>query len=255
MNFGVPISEYDRIILGASIERNTVHLNSDSPLAYQNYVDQYGDSTNSLLLTTGWNKDTRDSALAPTKGYFTKLQASGSTLDLKYTMLSAQQQYYVPLSRSYTLALNGMVDWGQSYGGKDFPVIKDVYAGGIGSVRGFEGASLGPRDTATGDFLGGARRMVANAQLYLPFPGATKDKTLRWFVFTDAGRVQPGTGLSCTAGQNNEVQDPCGWRYSAGIGLSWQSPLGPLQLSYGHPLNAKSGDDTQSFQFQIGTGF
>jgi outer membrane protein insertion porin family len=255
MNFGVPISEYDRIILGASIERNTVHLNSDSPLAYQNYVDQYGESTNSLLLTTGWNKDTRDSALAPTKGYFTKLQASGSTLDLKYTMLSAQQQYYMPLGRSYTLALNGMVDWGQSYGGKDFPVIKDVYAGGIGSVRGFEGASLGPRDSVTGDYLGGARRMVANAQLYLPFPGATKDKTLRWFVFTDAGRVQPGTGLSCTGGKNNDVEDPCGWRYSAGIGLSWQSPLGPLQLSYGHPLNAKSGDDTQSFQFQIGTGF
>ncbi|ARP81484.1 outer membrane protein assembly factor BamA [Bordetella genomosp. 8] len=255
MNFGVPISEYDRIILGASFERNRVHLDSNSPLAYQQYVDQYGASTNSVLLTTGWNKDTRDSALAPTKGYFTKLQANVSTMDLKYTMLSGQQQYYMPLGRSYTLALNGMIDWGQSYGGKDFPVIKDVYAGGIGSVRGYEGASLGPRDSLTGDYLGGARRIVANAQLYLPFPGATKDKTLRWFLFTDAGRVQPGTGLTCTAGKNNEVEDPCGWRYSAGVGLSWQSPLGPLQLSYGRPLNAKSGDDTQSFQFQIGTGF
>ncbi|CAM3536949.1 outer membrane protein assembly factor BamA [Bordetella sputigena] len=255
MNFGVPISEYDRIILGASVERNKVHLDSNSPQAYQEYVDQYGDSTTSVLLTTGWNKDTRDSALAPTKGYFTKLQANVSTMDLKYTMLSAQQQYYLPLGRSYTLALNGMMDWGQSYGGKDFPVIKDVYAGGIGSVRGYEGASLGPRDTLTGDYLGGARRIVANAQLYLPFPGATKDKTLRWFLFTDAGRVQPGNGLTCTAGKHNEVEDPCGWRYSAGVGLSWQSPLGPLQLSYGRPLNAKSGDDTQSFQFQIGTGF
>ncbi|OZI60351.1 outer membrane protein assembly factor BamA [Bordetella genomosp. 11] len=255
MNFGVPISEYDRIILGASFERNRVHLNSDSPLAYQEYVDQYGESTNAVLLTTGWNKDTRDSALAPTRGYFTKLQANVSTMDLKYTMLSAQQQYYLPLGRSYTLALNGMVDWGTAYGGKDFPVIKDVYAGGIGSVRGYEGASLGPRDSLTGDYLGGARRMVANAQLYLPFPGATKDKTLRWFLFTDAGRVQPGTGMTCTGGKNNEVEDPCGWRYSAGVGLSWQSPLGPLQLSYGHPLNAKPGDDTQTFQFQIGTGF
>lgn len=255
MNFGVPISEYDRIILGAAFGRNRVHLDSNSPLAYQEYVDQYGDTTNSILLTTGWNKDTRDSALAPTKGYFTKLQANVSTMDLKYTMLSAQQQYYLPLGRSYTLALNGMMDWGQAYGGKDFPVIKNVYAGGIGSVRGYEGASLGPRDTLTGDFLGGARRIVANAQLYLPFPGATKDKTLRWFLFTDAGRVQPGSGLTCTAGKNNEVEDPCGWRYSAGVGLSWQSPLGPLQLSYGRPLNAKSGDDTQSFQFQIGTGF
>jgi outer membrane protein insertion porin family len=68
--------------------------------------------------------------------------------------------------------------------------------------------------------------------------------------------VQPGNGLKCTTGEGgDEVEDPCGWRYSAGIGLSWQSPLGPLQLSYGKPLNAKSGDDRQSFQFQIGTGF
>jgi outer membrane protein insertion porin family len=257
MNFGVPISEYDRIILGASFENNKVHdLDSESPIAYQNYVDQYGESTNSVIFTTGWNKDTRDSALAPNKGYYTKLQANVSTMDLQYTMLSAQQQYYLPLSRDYTLAFNGMADWGHSYGGKDFPVIKDVYAGGIGSVRGYTGASLGPRDSRNGDFLGGARRIVANAQLYLPFPGANKDRTLRWFLFTDAGRVQPGNGLKCTTGEGgDEVEDPCGWRYSAGIGLSWQSPLGPLQLSYGKPLNAKSGDDRQSFQFQIGTGF
>lgn len=118
------------------------------------------------------------------------------------------------------------------------------------------GASLGPRDRLTGDYIGGSRRMVANAQLYLPFPGASKDRTLRWFVFTDAGQVAAGSGMSCTAGKpDSEVEDPCGWRFSAGIGLSWQSPLGPLQLSYARPLNSKSGDDTQAFQFQIGTGF
>jgi outer membrane protein insertion porin family len=256
MNFGVPISEYDRITLGGSFERNQVDLQSDSPLAYQQFVQQYGDATNAFIFTTGWNKDTRDSALAPTKGSFTKLQGNVSTMDLQYTMLSAQHQIFLPLSRNYTLALNGMMDWGHSYGSKDFPVIKDVYAGGIGSVRGYAGSSLGPRDLTTGDYLGGARRIVANAQLYLPFPGATKDRTLRWFVFTDAGRVQPGNGMTCTGGKGgDEVEDPCGWRYSAGIGLSWQSPLGPLQLSYAKPLNAKSGDDSQSFQFQIGTGF
>ncbi|MCR2628073.1 BamA/TamA family outer membrane protein, partial [Salmonella enterica] len=90
-----------------------------------------------------------------------------STVDLKYYMLTGQQQYFIPLGGSYTLALNGMVDWGQSYGGKDYPIIKDVYAGGIGTVRGYEGSSLGPRDSVTGDYLGGSRRIVANAQLYL----------------------------------------------------------------------------------------
>jgi len=256
MNFGVPISEYDRIFLGGTFERNQIDLYDDSPQAYRDFVDQYGDSTNAFILNAGWSKDTRDSALAPTKGSYTRLKGDFSTMDLKYYLLSAQQQYYIPLGRSYTLALNGMVDWGRSYGSLDYPVIKNVYAGGIGTVRGYDGASLGPRDTRTGDYLGGSRRIVANAQLYLPFPGASKDRTLRWFLFADAGQVAAGSGMKCTAGEpGDEVEDPCGWRYSAGIGLSWQSPLGPLQLSYARPLNAKSGDDRQSFQFQIGTGF
>ncbi len=256
MNFGIPISEYDRIFLGANLERNQIDLYSNSPAAYRNFVNEYGDTTNALIFSTGWSKDTRDSALAPTKGAYTRLKADLSTLDLKYYMLTAQQQYFLPLGGSYTLALNGMMDYGQSYGGKAYPIIKNVYAGGIGTVRGFEGSSLGPRDSLTGDYLGGARRIVANAQLYLPFPGASKDRTLRWFVFTDAGQVAAGNGLSCTNGREGSmVTDPCGWRYSAGVGLSWQSPLGPLQLSYARPLNAKEGDDKQSFQFQIGTGF
>ncbi|MFP3740435.1 BamA/TamA family outer membrane protein, partial [Burkholderia sp. SIMBA_019] len=88
---------------------------------------------------------------------------------------------------------------------------------------GYEGSSLGPRDSITGDYLGGSRRIVANAQLYLPFPGASKDRTLRWFIFSDAGQVGAGSGLSCTNGKpGSEVDDPCGWRFSAGIGLSWQ---------------------------------
>ena len=256
MNFGIPISEYDRIFLGGNFERNQIDLYNNSPAAYESFVDQYGDATNSVILSAGWSKDTRDSALAPTKGSYTRLKADLSTIDLQYTMLTAQQQYYVPLGGSYTLALNGMVDWGQSYGNKDYPVIKNVYAGGIGTVRGYEGSSLGPRDVKTGDYLGGTRRIVANAQLYLPFPGASKDRTLRWFIFSDAGQVSAGSGLSCTRGRDNtEIEDPCGWRFSAGVGLSWQSPMGPLQLSYARPLNSKPGDDKQSFQFQIGTGF
>src|SRR5690606_35400289 len=134
-------------------------------------------------------------------------------------------------------------------------VIKNVYAGGIGTVRGYEGGSLGPRDIETNDYLGGSRRIVGNAQLYLPFPGATRDRTLRWFLFADAGQVSTTGGGTCYAGTGGHVVDPCGWKYSAGIGLSWESPLGPLQLSYGRPINEKEGDEKQSFQFQIGTAF
>jgi len=254
LNFGVPISEYDRVFTGVSFERNTLDL-YNAPQAYQDYVDEYGRTTNSVIFNLGWSKDTRDSALAPNKGGYTRLSGDFSTMGLKYYMLHAQHQHYIPLGRSFTLAFNGQVDWGKTYGGKAFPVIKNVYAGGIGSVRGYEGASLGPRDTITGDYLGGARRIIGNVQLYLPFPGATRDRTLRWFLFADAGQISAGSGMSCMDGYNHSVQDPCGWRYSAGVGLSWQSPMGPLELSFGRALNAKEGDDKQAFQFQIGTGF
>ncbi|MEI2418319.1 outer membrane protein assembly factor BamA [Orrella sp. JC864] len=245
MNFGVPISEFDRISLGANFERNVLTTYSNSPQAYQDFEDDYGGTANAVIFSTGWSKDTRDSALAPTSGAYTRLQANLSTMDLKYYMLTAQQQYYLPLGRQYTLAFNAMADYGKSYGSKGFPVIKNIYAGGMGTVRGFEGASLGPRDTLTRDYIGGAKRLVGNVQFYLPFPGAQQDRTLRWFTFVDAGQVYA----------DNQNMDLGELRYSAGVGLSWNSPLGPLQLSYARPLNDKPGDDTQSFQFQIGTGF
>jgi outer membrane protein insertion porin family len=255
LNFGVPISEYDRICAGASFEHNKIsELRENAPQAYTDFVNEYGDATNSVIFNVGWSKDTRDSALAPTKGSYTRLAADFSTMDLRYYMLSAQQQYYLPLGRAFTLAFNGTVDWGKTIGGKTFPVIKTLYGGGIGSVRGYEGSSLGPRDIKTNDYLGGSKRIVGNLQLYLPFPGATRDRTLRWFVFGDVGQVSTTGGAECARGRDNAV-DPCGWKYSTGVGLSWQSPMGPLQLSYGRALNAKEGDEKQAFQFQIGTAF
>lgn len=256
LNFGVPISEHDRIFMGVSLEHNKLtKLGNNTPDAYKAFVEEFGRNTSAAIFNLGWSKDTRDSAIAPTKGGYTRLSGDFSTMDLRYYMLSAQQQYYLPLGRAYTLAFNGAVDWGKGYGGRSFPVIKNVYAGGIGSVRGYEGASLGPRDTGTDTYLGGSRRIVGNVQLYLPFPGATRDRTLRWFLFTDAGQVTTTGGMACAKGKGGKVEDPCGWKYSAGLGLSWQSPMGPLELSWGRALNAKEGDDKQAFQFQIGTGF
>lgn len=256
MNFGIPISEHDRIFMGANFEHNKLtKLGRNTPLAYEEFIDEFGRNSSAVIFNLGWSKDTRDSAIAPTRGSYTRLSGDVSTMDLRYYMLSAQQQYYLPLGRSYTLAFNAMADWGKGYGGRSFPVIKNIYGGGIGSVRGYEGASLGPRDIRTDTYLGGSRRIVGNVQLYLPFPGATRDRTLRWFLFTDVGQVSTTGGISCADGRNHGVSDPCGWKYSAGIGLSWQSPMGPLELSWGRALNAKPGDDKQAFQFQIGTGF
>jgi outer membrane protein insertion porin family len=249
-NFGIPVTEFDRVLLGINYESNSTSLYSNSPLAYQQYVQDYGTSTNTILLNAGWAKDTRDSALSPTKGSLTRFGSTVGTVNLKYYLLSAQQQYFMPIGRDYTLAFNGLLDYGNSYSDLPYPVIKDVFAGGIGTVRGYTPNSLGPKDPLTGTFLGGSKRVVGNMQFYWPFPGASKEKTLRLFAFTDGGQVYGNNGgLGDTSINLGDL------RYSAGFGLSWLSPMGPLQLSYGKALNAKEGDQTQVFQFQVGTGF
>ena len=250
LSFGVPISEFDRIYGGANIERNTIGLYDNSPLAYREYVYNYGDTTTAVILNTGWSKDTRDSAIAPTRGSFTRLKADLGTVNLKYYMLGAQQQLYVPIGRDYTLAFNALFDYGKSYSDLQYPIFKNVYAGGIGTVRGFSQNSLGPRDLITGTYLGGSKRVVGNVQFYLPMPGTQQARTVRWFTFVDGGQVFGTDGYG-----NDTAIDFSKIRYSAGVGLSWVSPLGPLQVSLAKALNAKEGDNLQVFQFQIGTGF
>ena len=251
LRFGVPISELQRVSLGVNFEHDSIGLYDDSPLAYEQYVDEYGETTNSIILNAGWSSDTRDSLLYPTKGSFARLGATVGTMSLSYYMLSAQYQHYFPLGRNYSLAFNGLFDYGGVYASdKPYPIVKTVYAGGIGTVRGYLGNSLGPKDSRTGTFLGGSKRVVGNIQLYFPVPGIQRDETLRLFVFADGGQV-----YGADAQGNDSNIDLSDLRYSSGVGLAWLSPLGPLQLVYAKALNPKDGDREQVFQFQVGTTF
>ncbi|MEJ7807599.1 MAG: BamA/TamA family outer membrane protein, partial [Telluria sp.] len=164
--------------------------------------------------------------------------------DTKYYRAVYEQQWYRPLSRLVTLALKGEVDYGHGLKGDTYPIFKNFYGGGIGSVRGYLSSSLGVVD-GRGDALGGATRLIGNAELQLPFPGGGPDKSLRWFGFLDGGQVYQESQRI----RANEL------RFSAGLGVSWISPVGPLKLSYAKPLNAKPGDRLERFQFQMGTGF
>ena len=153
---------------------------------------------------------------------------------------------YLPITNFWTLGLNMQAGYGDSYGSKRYPFFKNFYAGGIGSVRGYESSSLGPKDT-NGDNLGGNQQLVFSAELLMPLPGA--DKTLRGLMFLDGGNVWGYSGR----GETNFALDAL--RYSWGFGIAWISPLGPLKFSLAFPINKKDGDNTQRFQFQIGTGF
>jgi outer membrane protein insertion porin family len=158
--------------------------------------------------------------------------------------LNLQAQQYLSLPYNLTLGLNGEIGWGIGIGPRTYPVFKNFYSGGLGSVRVFEQNSLGVIDP-TGAFIGGTRKMNANTELYIPVPGMGNDKSLRFFAFFDIGNAW-GEGQSIT------------WdslRASTGLGISWVSPLGPLKMSYGTPIMYQGTDRIQPFQFQIGTRF
>ncbi len=267
VHFGVPFTELDTVYFGAGFERTTVDVirsgANTSPRVYLDYVDDFGGqgantaTTNNIPLTVAWQRDSRDSVLTPSKGQFQRANLElGLFADLRYYRAVYQYQHYLPIFRTLTLAFNGEVGYGAGLGGKPYPVFKNFYAGGIGSVRGFEGSSLGDRDITNltlnpqGDVMGGSKRVVGSVELQFPFPGSGRDRSLRWFTFLDAGNVFPEK-----RNPSANVRDGGGLRYSAGLGLSWISPIGPLKLSYGKPLNSKPGDLIQNFQFQLGTGF
>ena len=253
MTFGVPFSEIDTVFFGAGVERTTLETDVTSPQVYLNFVKQNGGpadgvgsaQTFSIPFTAAWGRDSRDSATTPTVGRY---QRANLEIDLigktKYYRAIYEQQWYKPLTRWMTLALRGEFDYGHGLKGKTYPVFKNFYAGGMGSVRGYYSSSLGIVDT-NGDALGGATRVIGNAELQFPFPGSGTDRSLRWFTFTDVGQIyQEGQKI-----QANQL------RASAGLGVSWISPVGPLKISYAKPLNEKVGDRTERFQFQMGTGF
>jgi outer membrane protein insertion porin family len=143
-----------------------------------------------------------------------------------------------------SFGLNAELGLGRGLGGRPYPLFKNFYGGGLGSVRGFEQGSLGVVDS-TGAFTGGTKRLNVNGELYFPVPGMGNDKSLRIFAFTDVGNVW-GEGESVSVSS---------LRSSTGVGLSWLSPIGPLKLSWGVPVKSLAADRIQKFQFQIGTGF
>jgi outer membrane protein insertion porin family len=245
MRFGIPFTESDTVFFGFGAERTGITLLTNSPSRYKQYVADFGDKPTSVFGTIGWGKDTRDNAIAPSRGRYQLLNAVASPGgDIRYYRAEYTHQYFWPVTRNLTMAFNGQAGWGGAFGGRPYPFFKNFYAGGIGSVRAFESGNLGPKDEL-GNALGGTKRLIGNFELQMPLPGQGKDRTARMFAFVDGGYVW---------GESEKVKLG-DIRYSAGVGLSWLSPVGPLKLSFGKPLKSQPGDKVERFQFQIGTGF
>jgi len=242
---GVPVTEIDTIQYGFGYENTDIKTFDDSPQVYKDYVNTFGPSNSNLFVTAGWLRDGRDSLLYPTTG---TLQRLGSEIglpggDLQFYKLTYQYQRYFPLTRFYTLMVNGEAGYGDGYSGLPLPFFKNFFAGGVSSVRGFKSFTIGPRDTNNNP-RGGSQKMVGNVELYFPFPGLENDKSVRLGTYFDTGIVKD---------RENDPEQK--FRYSVGFSLLWVSPLGPLKLYISKPLKKQALDETEAFQFTIGGVF
>ncbi|HUX31717.1 MAG TPA: outer membrane protein assembly factor BamA [Thiobacillus sp.] len=262
VRLGLPINERDTISFGMAYEQTSLKviddLDTSNESIQERFVREFGEDNDTFRLDVSWARDTRNSFLFPTRGLFQRIAAEvGTPLgSLEYYKLSFQHQQFFPLSKSFTLMLNGEAGIGGGLSGKPLPFFKNFYAGGTSSVRGFGNGTLGPKDVY-GDALGGDTRLVGNAELFFPLPGLKDDQSLRMSAFIDTGAVW-GTSDGNPSNPYNGLYETFSFkdlRYSAGVAILWVSPLGPLKFSLAQPLVEKDGDETEVFQFTFGNVF
>ncbi len=246
MRFGVPIGDDESIFYGLSVEQTALSVGTASPARVIQYVDLFGASTTNLTGTIGWGYDNRDSAIYTTEGTVQRATVSATLApsDQKYYKLNYQHQWFYPLSKTFTLRLNGELAKASGYDGEVLPFTQNYYAGGPDSVRGYRTNSLGPRDEL-GNSLGGDKRVIGNMELLFPMPGLTAEKSVRLSALIDGGAVYgPGNVTGTT-----------GLRYAAGMALIWISPVGPLKISMANGLNRQQSDKLDKIQFTLGSMF
>ena len=245
VRFGVPIGDFENTHYGLSAEKTELTLTDTSSQQMKDYVRIFGPSTSNLVSSVGWSQDSRDSAIYTTAGTVQRafVEVALPVSNQRFYKLTYQQQWFYPISQNVTLMLNGEAGGAEGYGGKPVPFFKNFYAGGPGSLRGFKPFSIGPHDI-NNNSLGGTRRIIGNAELLFPMPGMNKDRSVRLSAFLDAGAV---FGLGLTASDS--------LRYSTGVAVTWVSPVGPLKISVGVPLNKQPSDKLQIFQFTLGSLF
>lgn len=248
LTYGVPISEENRIDVGLGYEHTEVDLPSYNIIErYSEFLDREGNSFDTVTLNLGWSSDSRDSAILPTSGMAQSVTAEVAIPgpSLQFYKLRYKANAYKPISDDLTFAIRGEFGYGEAYGDTDeFPFFENFYAGGIRSVRGFQANTLGVREDD--EPLGGNLLVTGGAEVIFPVPFMDKRlKSFRLSAFTDFGNVY----------DVNEDFDAGLLRYSAGLSAIWISPFGAMTFSVAAPIKKEDGDETEAFQFSLGSTF
>lgn len=246
INYGIPISENDRLGIDFGIKNTKLATTELTPTEITDFITSFGDGFDTGHITLSWSRDTRDKAFFSKRGNAirTSLELVGG--DLEYYKLGYQHKWFYTWADNYTLSLRTVLGYGEGKGATaSLPFFENYYAGGIGTVRGFDGNSLGPRDS-NGNPLGGNLKVTGTAEVVFLPPWLESSDSVRMSIFVDAGNV-----FNTVTGEYDSEEI----RASAGLSINWFSPIGPLIFSYAEPIREKEGDDLQQFQFSLGFAF
>ena len=262
INFDFPVGEEQRLQFGALLEQTSLGTGLFTSQEISDFIAASGDRFLNVKALGHWSKTTLNHGLFPTAGGRYRLggliAVPGS--DLEFYRLTLSGERYFPIGRRFALGLRSEIGYGGVYGSTDtYPFYEHFYAGGFGSVRGYEKSSLGPRIDDPGYFsdrgrpFGGNLLFEASAEFIFPLPFADRLRGVRSTYFVDAGNVFntecPETGAQCLGFDAGEI------RASTGLGVTWLSAMGPMSFALSLPINDKPGDEVERFAFELGYSF
>lgn len=263
INFGYPISEISRIGFSVGYESTEIKEGVIPAQEISEFIENEGNEFDLISLTASYSMSALNRGLLPTGGRSQSMSfemtVPGS--ELEFYRINYSGQIFFPLFKPFILRLRTNLGYGEAYGGTEtFPFYKHFFAGGMGSVRGYESNSLGPRSTPSPqdqygdpDPIGGNVLIEMSAEIIFPLPFIEDQSQLKSVLFFDAGNVFntncPTVSVVCFDLDEGEL------RYSAGIAVTWITGFAPISFALSVPLNDKPGDETEAFQFELGRTF
>lgn len=245
--WGIPVTEVDGVRLGLTLDRTEIDAGPEAPQDILDFLEEEGDSFDTVRASAEFTHDTRNSYYTPTDGNLQRIGLEVATpgSNVEYYKVHYETENYWPLNDTFTFALGGQIGYGDGYGEtSSLPFFENFFAGGPRSVRGYDDNTLGPKDQFDNP-IGGAFKVTGSAEILFPPPLLKDVADTRISMFVDFGNIY----------QDFDAFDAGEMRYAAGIGATWQAPVGPISLSVAFPFNDQPGDETEVVQFLFGDVF
>ena len=287
IQFGLPISDIERIGLNLNYDNTSIDAGSTPASQILNFTQSEGTKFEVLKTQFIWSKVTLNRGLFPTAGQSQSfaLQVAVPGSSLTYTKATYRHKYFKPIfGGRFVLGFRGEIGALEAYGDTNVaPFFEHFYSGGISSVRGFKQNTLGPRAIPSPYFvdnegntildeegnpvanpysyynddrsIGGAYLVEGGFDFIFKLPFIEDQRSMRSSFFIDIGNVFSQDCGDTEININCSELDLGELRYSYGVGVTWITQLGPMSLALSSPTNQGPLDETENFQFEIGTQF